>query len=398
MYKFVLKTLYFFTFGLIIFKQFNNGVALYASTLVSIIYISLFVLNNLKKLNKPQFSKFDYFIIGIVSVYLLFTFINCIYIDFGKFKQLLVDNIYFLSFILLFIDFSRNNSLRDKVFNFTGFVFAGVSIIALILYFAGYSKIEISLPEIVTLISTDEYLSFFGEPRLSWFMSHKSRYAVFCLIGILFIYYNQKFNILLKILFIFLELLNIYLSSSMTVLLSALILLLFLIDFSGINSYFKWMFYLFVFLSFVWVFSELYNLLVMKRDLLTFGMRIYIWESALNFIKENPFGVIEIDESVQLRSIHYVNLVFANAHNLFLNEFMKHGILGGIIYIIFFISVFIKIISINKRMFWFFISIILCSMIDVIFNKETVPIFLNSMALLMSHSSQEIKSSGREKE
>ncbi|KIZ30508.1 O-antigen ligase domain-containing protein [Bacillus cereus] len=383
MYSTILKLLYFFTFGLIVHKQLGNAneILISASSVISVIYIFVFLLNLLNKHQKIPLSRLENFLILFVGLYIVYTSLNALYVDKSAITQLLIDNISYITFTLLLLDFKRYEDIRESVFHFVTLLFSACLITALFIFLMGYSKLEISSSSL-HFISSQDYYFMFGEKRLSWLMTHKVRFAVFCLLGILFIYYHQNFNRFLKIIFISLGLIDIYLSNSMTVLFSSLILFLFLVNFKTINYYVKWL----VFLSFLgggtFLVYKYLSILIEKRDIFTFGGRRFIWQSAIEFIQSNPWGVVNISEKYGLTTSYYGGVIFNNAHNIFLNEFMKHGIIGGTLFVIIYMLIQLQIFKSNSRMIGVILALFISCMMDVVFSMEMLPIFLYAVPLI----------------
>ena len=84
------------------------------------------------------------------------------------------------------------------------------------------------------------------------------------------------------------------------------------------------------------------------RDLSSWGSRKYIWEGALDLLKQNPYGVIDN------WYLYRINTYFQGAHNVFLNEFLDYGIIGGSIFLLVYCLFFYNLFKIDKRTIGFF--------------------------------------------
>ncbi|MGY1464912.1 O-antigen ligase family protein [Bacillus toyonensis] len=383
MYGLILKLLYFFTFGLIAYKQIgdNEQSVLSISTIICCIYIVVFFMNLVVKKKKVSFTFLENALIYLVILYVVYTLINALYINQSALIQLLIDNIPYITLVLLMIDFKRYEQLPGEIFRFMTIILSSCLALALIMFIMGYSKLEISLSSLNFIPSLDYYYMF-GENRLSWLMTHKVRFAFFCLIAIMFIFYNKNSNRTLRLVFIIIGLVDMYLSNSMTTLAVTMILFIFLIDFKNVNRYIKFIVLIIGTLFLILLVKEFLDVLLEKRDLLTFGGRRYIWEAAIEFIANHPFGVITISKEYVLTTHYYGSEVFSNAHNLFLNEFMKHGIIGGVLFICIFLTIVLRILKCNKKMIGFIVALLISCMMDVIFNREMLPIFLFALPVI----------------
>ncbi|WP_461202278.1 O-antigen ligase family protein [Anoxybacillus sp. TBDG-1] len=380
---FFLKFLYFFTFGVILVD--NIGIKydlyIYASTFFSLFYIFVFSIKNVKKSHLIN-KKNKLFIITILT-YSLISFVEGLIINIEKFPFALLNIIPYITFIVLIIELDNKNYSRE-IFYFTSKIFVIVSILALIMYSLGYSKIEFTLHSLFTFIPTQEFINQFNEGRLTWFMSHKSRYATFCMIGIVFILLNDRYNTVKKVIYTLLLILNIYFSNSMTVLFASVITIVFLMEFRKIKKYIKAIIYLMIIGISCLTIINFVELVFTNRNIFTLGARLYIWEAAINFIYNHPFGVIQITEENYLYTDFYGNWPFTNAHNQFLNEFMKFGWIGGIFYLIFFIMFIGKIWINNKKTIGFLIGLSIICLMDSVASYEMLYIFLYSGAILIT--------------
>jgi len=311
----------------------------------------------------------------IIAIYISTTIVSGLIIDIEKFPSVLFNIIPYLALICLIIDF-ENKNFAAEIFYFTCKIYVFVAVFSIVMFFLGYSKVEFTISNFFSFIPTEQYINEFGEGRLSGFFSHKTRYAVFCLIGITFFLINEKYTTVKKFIYIMLLLINIYLSDSMTVLFASMITILFFVDPKKINKNLKIVLYIITLFIIVILSGSFIAELLDNRNIYTLGARKYIWQAAIEYIGYHPFGVVMITEENYLYTSYYGNWPFTNAHNHFLNEFIQYGFIGGLLFILFYMKISRMMVILNKKLLGFFLSMILVCMMESSLSYEMLYVFL----------------------
>lgn len=383
-HKIIIFLLYFFTIGFIAYHEINKdtdtSVMITGAFIISLVYIFSYILAGL--INRKK-HKIHISLNIIVLLYVLYSIFLTILIDKSNMLYTITIIIAPVVFILLINDF-RDNKLYKETRIFIIYIFIIVSILSIILYLSGNSQIFISKTGF-TFISSQQYLDTFGEKRLSWMMSHKSRFALFCTLGVGLVLSEDRFSFIKKILFSLILLINIFLSDSMTsVAVTSLIVLYY---FYGtirkrINKYLIIPFTL-IALSVILLFSYRYlYTLNDKRNVSTLGSRTIIWELAVDKIKSNPLGIVKISQNDYL-SEDTNSVIYSNGHNVFLNEAIARGIIGGILYLLIFIDLLKHFYNTKQRFkFILLLGIIIEACMDATINTEMLYCFWYCMSIL----------------
>ncbi len=282
----------------------------------------------------------------------------------------------FLTMIFLIYDMVEYEYIILNIKKIIIYIFLGTSIAALIMLCFGYSKIDISFDHILTFIPTKDYIATDNEIRLAWLTSHKSRYALYCLIGILFIYNTNLVDRKIKNISILLLYINLFLTSSLTSIaigIVAWILLQYKKIFEFINKH-KWSKYIIIVTIFIgFITTVIY--ISGRRNILTLGSRLYIWQSAIGQIVKEPMGIVAMGKDF-LMSNENLNFLFTNGHNIFLNELIERGVIGTVLFLFIFISIF-KLFYNSKNYYYIYANIvcILGGLIDYTIAEEMTYIF-----------------------
>ncbi|RUR35229.1 O-antigen ligase domain-containing protein [Clostridium perfringens] len=354
----------------------------YFSTVISIIFSLTLIKRFKERLDDKYLNILKYLILG----YSIYVFILNLFIEFNGFiytLNFLTPMITFLS-IIYFID---SKEKLNKVNNFILYIFLITSLLALIMYIVGYSKVDISFDKFLLLTPTSEYIERFNEGRLTWLMSHKSRYALYCLIGIFITLKNSKVNIKIRFLTFVLLFINLILTNTMTSIIMGIFLVIiyyydyiriilkvYSIKINNIN-FLKYIIYFIILISFIILTFILFTNLDKIRDISSLGGRVFIWITSIRFIINNPLGIGVIHDDFILTS-PYLQYSFTNAHNVFLNEMIEHGIVGGILFIaIFTLLLIIYWKNYDKKYFVANIIFIIGMFMDHTVSKEISFIF-----------------------
>lgn len=392
--EYLFYLMFLVSFFLIKLIRVNSINYFYLSTVISIMFfISMLIYMNRKKINIQEFNHFKYIVI-IYFIYVLIT--NILIMPKGIIYTInIIIPIVTIIPIIYFIDSKKK---LQNINSFIVYMFLVSSILALIMYMLGYSKIEFSFNTIIQLTPTSEYLQRFNEGRLTWLMSHKSRYALYCLIGIVITLRNMYINKKVKILTLALIYINLILSNTMTSIAMGLILLIIfyyrniilfikntLKKFMNKNI-FSYTIYFFLFILLIFLIVMFFNNLDKVRDVSTLGGRLFIWLSSIEFIINNPMGIGSINDEFILTS-QYLAYDFTNAHNVFLNEMIERGIISGLLIILIIISMLIIYKKNNKRIYILVNIIFIIGMfMDHTISREMSYIFWYTNAIWCSES------------
>ncbi len=136
-----------------------------------------------------------------------------------------------------------------------------------------------------------------------------------------------------------------------------------------INKYFRYLIVLVTILGAIICSFIVFNYTADVRDLSSWGSRKYIWEGALDLLRQHPNGVIDN------WYLYKINIYFQGAHNVFLNEFLDYGIIGGGLFLIIYCLIFYNLFKISKETIGFFLVTTILFMVDNILYWEIVPLF-----------------------
>ena len=235
--------LYLFTLVLIKVIVLNNFNYFYFVTLISGLFI-LYRIGIIVKmkgfLDRNRDLKYFYYIASIYVIYVLI--LTLVKMPSGIVYSVNIV-IPFITMLFLIYDFVNSDYIIEKLNKFIFYIFLITSIAAIVMVVLGYSKIDLSFEYGIYLTPTKTYLMWDHEIRLSWLTSHKSRYALYCLIGIFFVNYNKFINKKMKVFTIVLLYINLILSSSITSIAIGGLALIFILKDIILNlfSRFRWL-------------------------------------------------------------------------------------------------------------------------------------------------------------
>ncbi|EJT5920783.1 O-antigen ligase family protein [Clostridium perfringens] len=388
-----IMVLYLFSLVLIKLVVIDNFNYFYFVTLISGLFIlyRIRTLANIKNfLDKNRDLKPFYYITITYVVYVLI--LTLVKMPKGIIYSLNIV-IPFITILFLIYDFSNSDYIIEKLNKFIFYVFLITSILAILMVIFGYSKIDFSFDYGISLIPTKTYLMWEHEIRLSWLTSHKSRYALYCLIGIFFTNYNNFVSRKMKFITIVLLYINLILSSSITSIAIGGIALIFILKDIILNLFckFRWLKILTIIgvpvvgVVGIWVVS-------MKRNIFTLGSRLYIWQSSMNQIESDPIGNVSMGSNF-LMSNPNLDFQFTNGHNIFINELIERGIIGGILFIVVLLAM-LFIYYKNRRIEYLVANILFIAggCIDYTIASEMTYIFWFINALWIAESMRNFKS------
>lgn len=325
--------LYLFALVLIKVIVLDNFNYFYFVTLISGLFIlyRIRILGSIRGfLDKNRDLKPFYYITAIYAIYVLA-------LTLVKMPSAIVYSanivIPFITMLFLIYDFVNSDYIIEKLNKFIFYIFLITAIAAIVMVILGYSKIDLSFEHGIYLTPTKTYLMWDHEIRLSWLTSHKSRYALYCLIGIFFVNYNKFVNKKMKIFTIILLYINLILSSSITSIAIGGLALIFILKDMILSLFcrFRWLKILtmvgvpIIGVVGIWIVS-------MKRNIFTLGSRLYIWQSAMHQIGSDPMGNVSMGSDFLMTNPN-LDFPFTNGHNIFINELIERGIIGCILFV-----------------------------------------------------------------
>ncbi|WP_172856455.1 O-antigen ligase family protein [Thermoanaerobacterium sp. RBIITD] len=256
---------------------------------------------------------------------------------------------------------------------------------AFIMYFFGYSNIYISRTGIK--FATLNQTAVFADKSLQWLFWHKSRFATFCFLALIYLFNISNIRILDKALLLIIIESNLYFSNSHTFLALSFVYIIYFLfkKFKNINKYLKVSLFIISLIIILVIFIKLIIPLITNgRNVGSLGNRTFIWRYSIELIKQNPFGniILNRNSGFILQNRLYIN----SAHNIFLNEFIESGFLGGILYFLIVILLLKRILSNDKRIFFGVLLILLGGCFDIILFEAMNPIFWYTIAIFYSYN------------
>ncbi|PFW57231.1 hypothetical protein COL13_12275 [Bacillus cereus] len=372
MNKILVYSVFVFSFFLIVGNSTEN-INIYASSIICLIYITYRFLKMVQeKFIRINIERQELTLLVLLISYVIFTL--CLGIYYGienlSIYKVLFNSLYICTFILLVIDSKWTSEFTVTFARLFGYSFIFMGLVGIILYFLGIYAIKFTFtPPFFKVYDEDSMLSFFGEIRFQSIFSHKTKYAFYCLMGMFILRINSIMSKKVRVFGILVLSINIILTNSVMSLIAMIIVWATIIDYKKINIYFRYMFYCMVGLVVGLSGIFMYDYMSGVRDLSTWGSRKIIWENAIAFLKDHPVGVIDNWYFYRLDN-H-----FQGAHNVFLNEFLDYGLLGGVLFLFVYISYFYSLFKIDKRTIGIMSAITLLFMVDNILYYDIVPIF-----------------------
>ncbi len=377
LHKSIIFMLYIFTIVLIfMFKISRYDFTLYVATIFSIIYLFYYYINCLTENRKVNmdYDVFDKILFILVAIYVIMSILTVALNNKSEIVYNIVRVEVLFVFVILIKDFYRNLEDLAEIKNYIAIMFIFCAVISLVLYFKGYSQVFFSVKSIVKLIPNNQFVSLFGEKRLHWTLTHKSRFAVFCITGLTFLLTNNRFKKRTKVIFSPVFILCVYLSNSKVGLLMTILFVAYYFKQKLNKKVFIVRFFLVIIVAFIFTATTYfyYKDLSNNRNISTFGSRKYIWTAGMEFIKQNPNGIGKADDDFSLD----VGFEVTNLHNIFLNECLERGTTSGILYLIIWIIIAIRFLKYNNKIYFSYVIAILgISMFDNTISSELSYIF-----------------------
>lgn len=187
----------------------------------------------------------------------------------------------------------------------------------------------------------------YGEIRYNWIYVHKSQYALMVLLAMAFIitYRKEFYNKITFIISLIILEVAICISHTNAAIVGSLILLTgFVLDYL-VNNYKKMQFRIRVLGSCitVLVLTSISRILFLKiqseRSIIDLGGRVYIWKHSIETILNNARGIGNQFTLMPILIPEWNGQHVTNAHNFFLNEFLRFSIPVGICFTMLFILI-----------------------------------------------------------
>ena len=363
--------------------------------LISIISIPFFIFVILKyKVNIGAKFKFKSFLI-VSSIYSIYIITLTFYInsDLILFSLNKCTTLMFFVSVLIYLCNFDNNIEKIKLKLVYSIVFIVIS--SIILYLFNIDGINIGRGINITRAYSN--LNLYGERRVSWMFEHKLHFAAVCLIGIYFTNESNKLTIKKKLIFNIIMLMAIFLSNSMMSLLGVFAIYVYGVikkiyaephnytkNKALLIKYFK-----LCVLGILIVFGALVAIKILAyigktRNLDTLGSRTEIWELAINDIKNNPVGIIKSYG----RLLNNGYSIYSTAHNIFLNELLETGLIGGGLYAILIVIAYSMISKPKNK--YIFLIIIFLAQFDYLISGIFAYIFWLVVAILIVNNKESV--------
>lgn len=364
-----------------------NNTTIYSGTIINSIFIIVIIF----KLPQFKFTNIEKILSVLVFLYCITSMLNLFFME-EKYIFYTINKLIPLVSLVLLIGYSNSNNIDiNRIFRYL-LVFMSLIIVgSFIMYIIGYSGIKI-INGRITLLSNQYYIDMFGEPRMSWLFTHKSRFAIVCFINIGLLMINREINKIVKDLLIIISLVDIYYSSTKTILYISLVVVAiyyFKEKFkTKRDKYLKYSIGTFLLVIIMIIIPKVINALSTTRQLFSLGGRAYLWEAGVKKALENLNGIGRFSEINWLRTEKLYGGVYTNAHNMFINEIIERGILPGIIFI--FIFVLLAIMMKNKISKCVILGCIASAMMDNTLTSEISYIFWIIMFIYYKYDNQYI--------
>ncbi len=363
--------------------------------LISIISIPFFIFVILKyKVNIGFKLKFKAFLI-VSSIYSIYIMILTFYInsDLVLFSLNKCTTLMFFVSVLIYLSNFDNNIDKIKLKLVYSIVFIVSS--SIILYLFNIDGINIGKGINITRAYSN--LNLYGERRVIWMFEHKVQFAAVCLIGIYFTNESNKLTVKKKLIFNIIMLMAIFFSNSMMSLLGVFAIYIFVVvkkmygdsnnytkNKALLIKYFKLCVLAILMVFVVLAFTKMLAYIDEARNLNTLGSRTEIWELAINDIKNNPIGIIKSYG----RLLNNGYSIYSTAHNIFLNELLETGLIGGGLYVILIVIAY-SMISKPKNKYIFLIIIVLAQF-DYLISGMFAYIFWLMVAILIVNNKESV--------
>ncbi len=363
--------------------------------LISIISIPFFIFVILKyKVNIGFKLKFKAFLI-VSSIYSIYIMILTFYInsDLVLFSLNKCTTLMFFVSVLIYLSNFDNNIDKIKLKLVYSIVFIVSS--SKILYLFNIDGINIGKGINITRAYSN--LNLYGERRVIWMFEHKVQFAAVCLIGIYFTNESNKLTVKKKLIFNIIMLMAIFFSNSMMSLLGVFAIYIFVVvkkmygdsnnytkNKALLIKYFKLCVLAILMVFVVLAFTKMLAYIDEARNLNTLGSRTEIWELAINDIKNNPIGIIKSYG----RLLNNGYSIYSTAHNIFLNELLETGLIGGGLYVILIVIAY-SMISKPKNKYIFLIIIVLAQF-DYLISGMFAYIFWLMVAILIVNNKESV--------
>lgn len=353
----------------------------YLATYIGLGLIVFFLFNF-----KTYFKKFkDYkFILIITILFVIFLIGQFLLINISEKGYIIHKIIPYGVFIVFLMQNELQKNKLMKVFFYCTLI---ATLFALILNILQIDYLE--LGENFRYYTKQQDLSIYGEERLSGLFSHKSRFGLLLCMSLM-IALNIKTKKVYKILIVLLLFTAMIYANTKTFLIAFIFLIILKLVFSIVDKYHIQISFHYVKKNYIKILLGFFIISIigliviyrisLVRDIFTLGSRTEIWGYALDYIRAVPEGTVRLPSDLVFNNIIYYN----NAHSTFLNEVIESGIIGGILYLVFIITILL-LIEDKYYKISFFTLLIFSQMDSVIYNEITY-IFFPLFALMIGRN------------
>ncbi|XZH20400.1 O-antigen ligase family protein [Clostridium perfringens] len=347
------------------------GEYIYISTIIELFYIIAICITVRLSFDKNEKK------LGIIILLYSFTALTNLFFIRNRSIIYTLNKIIPIVFMYIIIGYSNRYKIEvKKTIKWIQFIMNFIVIVSFVMYIIGYSGIRIENGAI-QFIPNSFFQTSYGESRLAWIFTHKSRFAILCFLNIGFLLNNRYIKSKTKKVCILISLFDIYLSSSKTILGIAIIVM----GIAYLNNNFitkkekllKYSVSIFLIIFIVNIIPKIIKVLSNTRDVASLGGRLYIWEAGIRKAINNFWGIGQFDNSNWLTTEKLPGGVYTHAHNMFINEIIERGILPGLFFILIFLYlIFMYKNRINKNIL---IGCILSSFMDNTLTSELSYVF-----------------------
>lgn len=382
---------YFFTILMIVTLKYE---VLYLNTLIGIILILLLLLYKIM-INKSIYTKKNIYLKFSCYFYCLFLFLQCMFMNRANIIYVVHKSvpIILLCNIIDYINLKAIN--KEKLKKYISKLFIYGIVFTLGLYMMNISYIQIG--GYFKYVTQSENIYRYNEARLSGFFSHKSRFGIYCIMAMMCVLKQENIKRYVKNILILIIILASFLSDSMITFVALLAITGAYFIMNNINTIkttlkLRHIVFLIIILATIAVVGTIFikNIenLYSNRNFSNLGMRSEIWRYAVKYIEEHLYGTVKISSDLSLGGYEFMN----NAHNMFLNEFMESGILGGFLYLIIVISYVFYIKDSYIKLCY--LAVIGCSQFDKMISHEIIYVFWGLYSIYAISDSQTKKIDG----
>lgn len=344
---------------------------IYIGTIIESFYVIAIFITIRLKFDKNEKK------LGIIILLYSFTALMNLFFIQNRSVIYTLNKIIPILFMYIIIGYSNRYRINmEETIKWIQFLMNFIVIASFIMYLIGYSSIRVENGAI-QFIPNSFFQASYGESRLAWIFTHKSRFAIFCFLNIGYLLNNKYIGSKTKKFCILMSLFDIYLSSSKTILGIAIIVM-------GLNylsnnfttkkeKLLKYSVSIFLIIFVGSIIPKVIEVLSSTRDVESLGGRLYIWEAGMRKAINNFWGIGQFDSSNWLTTEKLPGGVYTHAHNMFINEIIERGMVPGLFFVLIFVYlIFMYKNKINRNIL---IGCIISSFMDNTLTSELSYIF-----------------------